>query len=61
MNKYCSGNHAGPAGRAAGASRGEAAKRGLTSVLAAPFRVHRYRDAHTRMLREALCQRDCDD
>ncbi len=26
----------------------------------APFRLHRYRDVHSMMLREALCKLDCD-
>lgn len=32
----------------------------LQSVLGAAWRVHRYRDIHTGMLREALCDLDCD-
>lgn len=30
----------------------------VRSLLAAPLRIHRYRDAHTRMLREALDRLD---
>lgn len=34
-------------------------KTALKSVLGAPRRVHHYRDIHTSMLREALCNLDC--
>lgn len=31
----------------------------LRGFVSAPFRIHRYRDVHTRMLRDALCSMDC--
>ena len=34
-------------------------QRMIRKVLGAPFRIHHYRDLHTRMLRDALCYRDC--
>jgi len=43
--------------------RDAAMSRWLTagSFLAAPFRLHHYRDVHTRMLRDSLCELDCGD
>lgn len=34
-------------------------KSALKSVLGAAWRVHHYRDVHTSMVREALCDLDC--
>lgn len=34
-------------------------KNALGSVFGAASRVHHYRDLHTRMLRDALCEMDC--
>lgn len=34
-------------------------KNALGSVLGAASRVHHYRDVHTMMMREALCNVDC--
>ena len=31
----------------------------LIALLSAPFRLHHYRDVHSRMLRDALGERDC--
>ena len=31
----------------------------LGLLAGAPFRIHHYRDVHTRMLHEALCELDC--
>ena len=31
----------------------------LLGVVHAPVRIHRYRDLHTRMVRDALCMLDC--
>ncbi len=31
----------------------------LRGVVMAPVRIHHYRDVHSRMLRDALCTRDC--
>ncbi len=31
----------------------------LGMVAGAPFRIHHYRDVHTRMLYKALCDLDC--
>ncbi len=31
----------------------------LLGFALAPFRVHHYRDVHSRMLRDALCTLDC--
>ena len=31
----------------------------LRDFAMAPFRIHHYRDVHSRMLRDALCTRDC--
>ena len=31
----------------------------LRGVVMAPVRVHHYRDVHSRMLRDALCTKDC--
>lgn len=58
-NKYCERpvNTSG-GGQDATSSTDVGGTRWLT-VLAAPLRVHRYRDAHTRLLREALCRQDC--
>jgi hypothetical protein len=34
-------------------------KNALGSVFGAASRLHHYRDVHTRMMREALCEIDC--
>jgi hypothetical protein len=34
-------------------------KQAFGLVGGAPFRLHRYRDVHTQMLRDALCAQDC--
>lgn len=31
----------------------------LRGLIAAPLRIHHYRDLHSRMLRDALCDLDC--
>lgn len=38
---------------------GAAAWIAVRALINAPFRVHRYRDVHTRMLRDSLQQVDC--
>lgn len=32
----------------------------MKDVALAPFRLHRYRDVHSMMLRDALCRLDCN-
>ena len=34
-------------------------KDALATVFGAAWRLHHYRDVHTRMMREALCNLDC--
>lgn len=61
VNKQDTGAEKAP-DRGPGVTSSPAAGRlGLLAVLAAPLRVHRYRDAHTRLLREALGRHDCGD
>jgi len=31
----------------------------LGAILGAPVRIHRYRDLHSRMVRDLLCHLDC--
>ena len=54
-----------PARRVANDSRSSGNPAGwrtaLSALLGAPFRVHHYRDLHSRMLRDALCRMDSID
>jgi hypothetical protein len=34
-------------------------KQAFGLIAGAPFRLHHYRDVHTQMLRNALCEVDC--
>lgn len=43
-----------------GAQRGSW-RRALGLLTGAPFRIHHYRDIHTRMLHDALCDLECGE
>lgn len=36
-------------------------KEALSKITAPAFRLHRYRNAHNRLLQSALCELDCSD
>ncbi len=50
---------AGRPARPVGARRSVGFRQWLLGVVRAPVRIHRYRDLHTRMVRDALCMLDC--
>ncbi len=34
-------------------------KKAIAAIFGAPWRLHHYRDTHTRMMRHALCTLEC--